>query len=379
MRFIRKPIFWIIAVALIITIPLGILLITGALTPSAETHEPPLLSDPRILIDEQPAGITAVSIVYENRQMSDITLQAGNKISLGANIDPEGFSGYVAWDSSDTSIFKVDPINARGTAVNVTAISEGIATLTASADGSRVECTVRVKRFDSGFTSWKDEPQEQLGRYLTGLFNEAYEPYYGGLSFDMSYYEEEVADGDYTATFFWTMHHRNNGLDIASDYGKEQEANWSLMATARIDNGQLRESSIKVLADDSMTGPPTYQAPIEDYFPPAPATLPVERELVRDYVQRYIQLIEDGDANELARFLLIDGGVTDRYVEIAKRIIEHHAQYDTSWAMIMFIHYHEFDNERQYIILVRDGRDEMFKVYASYGDSLLGIDVRMYE
>jgi len=114
------------------------------------------------------------------------------------------------------------------------------------------------------------------------------------------------------------------------------------------------------------------------------STPPVDKELVRDYIQLYMQLITDGDTAELARFLLIDGGVTDRYVEIAGRVIEYHMRYDTGRATVQYVHYHEYEVEPQYIrqeyiIHVRDGRGEMFKVYAGYGDSLVGIDVRMFE
>ena len=63
-------------------------------------------------------------------------------------------------------------------------------------------------------------------------------------------------------------------------------------------------------------------------------------------------------------------------------MIEYYAQYDTGRAVVQYVHYHEFDLERQYIIIDRDGRGEMFgemfKVYAGHGDGLVGIDVRMF-
>lgn len=104
--------------------------------------------------------------------------------------------------------------------------------------------------------------------YLSELFAEVYTPYYGGLHYEISNYEETVIDSEYTAAFCWTMYHLDNGLDVPSDFGKEQEANWSLRATIQIkDDGQLDTTTAVVLADNSATGPPTYQVPIEDYFP----------------------------------------------------------------------------------------------------------------
>ena len=113
------------------------------------------------------------------------------------------------------------------------------------------------------------------------------------------------------------------------------------------------------------------------------ATPPVDKELVRDYIQQYMRLITDGDTAELARFLLIDGGVTDEYLEIARLVIDYYSQYDTRRATVQSVDYHETETElqytiRQYIILVRDGRGEMFTVYAGYGDGLVGIDVRQF-
>ena len=111
--------------------------------------------------------------------------------------------------------------------------------------------------------------QNQLWDYLYSLFLEAYSPYYDGLMYKISNYEETLhPDGSFTATFFWTMYHLGNGLDIPSDLGKEQEANWSLQATARIESeGVLAFDSIQVSVDNSMTGPATYVVPIEDFFP----------------------------------------------------------------------------------------------------------------
>jgi len=182
----------------------------------------------------------------------------------------------------------------------------------------------------------------------------------------------------------WNAEYASGNQDISGVLGKSEPVEISGNTIPVNNGGQLDTATIEVLADNSVTGTANYQVPIKDYFPPPPATPPTDVQLVRDYIQRYMQLITDGDTAELARFLLIDGGVTDRYVKIAERVIEYHAQYDTSKATVQYVYYHEYEMENQYIkkeyiILVRDGRGKMFKVYAGYGDGLVGIDVQMFE
>jgi hypothetical protein len=104
---------------------------------------------------------------------------------------------------------------------------------------------------------------------------------------------------------------------------------------------------------------------------------PIDVEIVENCVLKYMQLIADGDTTELARFLLIDGGVTDRYIAIAERVIEYYSQYDSGNVSVINIDYDEAT--QRYIILVRDGYNVEFSVYAQYGDSLLGIDVSVFD
>jgi beta-lactamase regulating signal transducer with metallopeptidase domain len=120
------------------------------------------------------------------------------------------------------------------------------------------------------------DPQEQIIAYLSGLFDEAYTPYYEGLHYAMSGCEEAVTpDGNFTATFLWTMYNKSNGLDVASDFGKEEEGNFYLQATARLGaDGLLDLETIEILADNSVRGPSNYVVPIEDFFPPKPQADP---------------------------------------------------------------------------------------------------------
>jgi hypothetical protein len=110
--------------------------------------------------------------------------------------------------------------------------------------------------------------KEQMLSYLSELFTEAYTPYYDGLHYEMTNYDETIVDGACTATFFWTMYHLGKGWDVAGDEGAEMQGNFSLQATVTInDNGELDLSTISILADNSASGPPDYCLPIEDFFP----------------------------------------------------------------------------------------------------------------
>ena len=111
-------------------------------------------------------------------------------------------------------------------------------------------------------------PQEQIKQYLSDIFTEAYAPHYDGLHYSVSQYEETINGDDYTSTFLWTMYHLGNGLDVASDFGVEQEGNFFLQTTARImDDRRIDTATITILADDSFSGPPTFRVPIDDFFP----------------------------------------------------------------------------------------------------------------
>ena len=110
--------------------------------------------------------------------------------------------------------------------------------------------------------------QNQILLHLSDMYTEAYKPHYEGLHYKMSSYNEAIDNGKLTATFLWTMYHLGNGLDVPSDLGTEQEANLYLQVSVQIKtDGQLDMASATILADNSVTGPPTYQVPIEEYFP----------------------------------------------------------------------------------------------------------------
>jgi hypothetical protein len=110
--------------------------------------------------------------------------------------------------------------------------------------------------------------QEQIESYLTELFNEAYTPYYDGLHYEISNYEEIILDDECAATFLWTMYHLGKGWDVASDEGVETQGNFNLQATATLNSdGELDVSTLIILADSSAVGAPNYNISIEDFFP----------------------------------------------------------------------------------------------------------------
>lgn len=124
-----------------------------------------------------------------------------------------------------------------------------------------------VPYIDDSIDTTNKTYENQLITYLSDLFTEAYSLHYDGLRYEMTDYVETADASDYTATFLWTMYHEGNGLDVPSDLGKEQDANFSLKATAKLDDtGLLDLDTIVILSDNSAVGPPNYEVPIEDFF-----------------------------------------------------------------------------------------------------------------
>ena len=110
--------------------------------------------------------------------------------------------------------------------------------------------------------------QEQIAQYLSEIYTKAYAPYYDGLHYKMTDYKETIVDGECTATFLWTRYNLGKAWDVQSDLGVEQESNIHLQATATLINDvELDLSTISILADVSMVGPPDYRIPVEEYFP----------------------------------------------------------------------------------------------------------------
>lgn len=110
--------------------------------------------------------------------------------------------------------------------------------------------------------------EEQLFSYLSSLFTEAYSPYYDGLHYEMSNYEETMDENKVTATFLWTMYFLGKGWDVGTDEGVEQEMNCFLQAVAAVgEDGVLDFETASILMDTSAKYGPNYHLPIEELFP----------------------------------------------------------------------------------------------------------------
>lgn len=68
----------------------------------------------------------------------------------------------------------------------------------------------------------------------------------------MNHYTETVSGGEVTATFVWRMYFLGKGWDIESDEGGD---------------GLLDFDTVRVFADSSAKGPPSYVIPLEAFFP----------------------------------------------------------------------------------------------------------------
>lgn len=115
------------------------------------------------------------------------------------------------------------------------------------------------------------EMQSQLFDSLSTLFDTAYSPYYEGLRYEISDYQDLRTGDDYTAAFFWTMYNLDNGGDIPADTGRQAQSCYSLLATGKIADGKL--TSVTVMADTSLKGPAQYTQPLASLFPGADTTL----------------------------------------------------------------------------------------------------------
>ena len=111
--------------------------------------------------------------------------------------------------------------------------------------------------------------EEQLFAYLSELFNEAYSPYYDGLHYEISSYEETIDGGKVTATFLWTKYYLVKGWDVPQDEGVEQASNYMLQATAAVrEDGTLDLDTISVFSNmNSPRGEWVFDVPIEEMFP----------------------------------------------------------------------------------------------------------------
>lgn len=100
--------------------------------------------------------VTAATVAVESVTLdrSELTLEEGESETLTATVAPENASNKaVSWSSSDEGVATVDS-NGK-----VTAVGEGTATITATADGKKAECTVTVTKTDPEEPESPDEEE----------------------------------------------------------------------------------------------------------------------------------------------------------------------------------------------------------------------------
>ena len=88
-----------------------------------------------------------MTITYANRPIkdNDLTEYVGNKLQLGARVEPPGVDEVVVWDSSDTGVFEIVATKTDGTAATLTPIARGTATLTVTVGGVESSCIIRIR------------------------------------------------------------------------------------------------------------------------------------------------------------------------------------------------------------------------------------------
>ena len=125
----------------------------GSMEASAEhpNAQPPAGSDQTTLDPSsapqiQTQGVQSVAITYYGRQLTDVSMDVGDRIPLMLSIEPLGVEEGLTqvWTSSDLNIFKIEDTNLKGVDAVITGISSGVATLTVSVGGVIAECIVRV-------------------------------------------------------------------------------------------------------------------------------------------------------------------------------------------------------------------------------------------
>jgi len=89
--------------------------------------------------------VQSVTITYDGRTKTDFTAGVGERVPLRARIEPVGIEEEIIWESSNPDVFQVVAANTEGTAVTVTGVGRGTATLTVTVGDQKAECIVRVR------------------------------------------------------------------------------------------------------------------------------------------------------------------------------------------------------------------------------------------
>lgn len=113
--------------------------------------------------------------------------------------------------------------------------------------------------------------QQQIHTYLSEIFDKAFQPYYEGLSYEISDYNEEISENEFSSTFAFTMYHLDSGGDIGSERGKLSQSNVHLKTSGTYTDGKAEIKS--VLLNTNPVLHTEYSVPVENIFPDENATL----------------------------------------------------------------------------------------------------------
>jgi len=110
--------------------------------PEESPTPPPVEPDePEVILE-----VSSITITYGGSPLqfgNEFSIKVGDRLELGARIEPPNLDVTPEWSSSDEEIFAAVPVVGG---VAVTGIQAGNATLTVVAGDKTVECTVRVTR-----------------------------------------------------------------------------------------------------------------------------------------------------------------------------------------------------------------------------------------
>jgi len=109
-----------------------------------ETSTPPPVEP--VVPDPVELEVTSITITYGGSPLqfgNEFSMKVGDRLELGARIEPPSVDVTPEWSSSDEEIFAAVPVVGG---VAVTGIKVGNATLIVVAGDKTVECTVRVTK-----------------------------------------------------------------------------------------------------------------------------------------------------------------------------------------------------------------------------------------
>jgi len=90
--------------------------------------------------------VTSIRIMYDGRVMTDFSQPRGVPIEMYVSLEPPGIEDMVTieWESTDTEIFEVTPVDVNGRGVKIMGIVNGYARLVVKAGGMEASSDVYI-------------------------------------------------------------------------------------------------------------------------------------------------------------------------------------------------------------------------------------------